>query len=350
MRLVAAILGLAALTGGGFGPVGDMRVPRAAHTATALPDGRVLLAGGCIDHGCESATATTELFDPATQRFEPGPALRRQRVGHVAVPLRDGAVLVVGGWSGANLAVAAERLVDGAFVPAGRLGSPRGGLTATVLRDGRVLVVGGTDGSRTLATAELYEPRFGRFVSTGSMRAARSAHTATLLRDGRVLVVGGSADEDVLRSAELYDPRTGRFTPAGSLRSARHKHAAVRLRDGRVLVVGGSDARDFGGRYRSTELWSPKTKTFRAAPQLREPRFKLPNAVVRLSSGDVLVAGGGRTVERFRPGGRFVGVGTIDGPLAFATATLLPGSHVLVTGGYDESITPTAGAWFYGAP
>ena len=184
--------------------------------------------------------------------------------------------------------------------------SPRGGFTATRLRDGRVLVVGGTTGSETAASAELYDPATGRFVATGSLARSRSAHTATLLRDGRVLVVGGSDGSEVLRTAEIYDPASGRFSAAGALRAPRHKHAAVALRDGRVLVVGGSDVRDFRGRYRVSELWSPATRRFAAAPALREPRFKLPDAVVRLSTGDVLVAGGGDTVERYRPGGRFV--------------------------------------------
>jgi hypothetical protein len=256
-------------------------------------------------------------------------------------------VLVLGGWSGREPTATAERFVGGRFVPTGRLSSPRGGFTATRLRDGRVLVAGGTDGSETLATAELYDPDADRFVPTGGMSRPRNAHTATLLRDGRVLVVGGSSGDAVLRTAEVYDPETGRFEPAGSLRAPRQKHAAVTLRDGRVLVVGGSDARDFRGRYRATELWSPATKRFRAAPQLLEARFKLPDAVVRLSSGDVLVAGGGRTIEQYMPGGRFVGVGEVDGPFMFATATALPGGRVLVAGGYDESITPTAGTWLY---
>jgi Galactose oxidase, central domain/Kelch motif len=225
--------------------------------------------------------------------------------------------------------------------------SPRGGFTATLLRDGRVLVVGGTGGSETLASAELYDPKSGRFVSSGSLARSRNAHTATLLRDGRVLVVGGSDGVDVLRTAEVYDPATERFAPAGALSAPRHKHAAVVLRGGRVLVVGGSDERDSRGRYRSAELWNPATGRFTRAPALREPRFKIPDAVVRLRTGDVLVAGDGDTVERLRPGGRFAEAGELGGSFMFATATALPGGRVLIVGGYDESITPTAGAWLY---
>ncbi len=347
MRLLAAALVVTAVAAGGVQPVRDLGVPRAVHTATALPDGRVLLAGGCVDPGCETATASTELYDPVRRRFARGPRLSRPRVGHAALPLRDGSVLVLGGWSGGVPTGTAERLVGGRFVATGPMLSPRGGFTATRLRDGRVLVVGGTSGSETLASAELYDPATGRFAATGSLARSRNAHTATLLRDGRVLVVGGSDGVDVLRTAEVYDPASGRFSAAGALRSPRHKHAAVVLRDGRVLVVGGSDVRDFRGSYRTTELWSPATGRFSPAPALREPRFKLPDAVVALPSGEVVVAGGGESVERLRPGGRFARAGEVGGPFMFATATALPGGRVLVAGGYDDSITPTAGAWLY---
>jgi Galactose oxidase, central domain/Kelch motif len=342
MSLVAAVT-----LGGGLEPAHDLRVPRAVHTATVLPDGRVLIAGGCTDPGCESATATTELYDPAGRRFLRGPRLRQPRVGHAAVKLRDGSVLVLGGWTARVPTAFAERLVGGRFVSAGRMLSPRGGFTATRLSDGRVLVVGGNSGSEALASAELYDPEPGSFVATGSLARSREAHSATLLRDGRVLVVGGSDGVDVLRTAEVYDPATERFAPAGTLSVPRHKHAAVVLRDGRVLVVGGSDERDSRGRYRSTELWSPATGRFTRASALREPRFKIPDAVVRLSTGDVLVAGDGDTVERLWPGGRFAEAGELDGSFMFATATTLPGGRVLIVGGYDESITPTAGAWLY---
>ena len=130
--------------------------------------------------------------------------------------------------------------------------------------------------------------------------------------------------------------------------SPRHKHAAVVLRDGRVLVVGGSDVRDFRGRYRSTEVWSAATGRFDPAPALREPRFKLPDAVVALRPGRSSSPGAARPSSGSAPGGTLRdGRATFGGPFMFATATVLPGGRVLVAGGYDDSITPTAGAWLY---
>lgn len=349
MKLACTAFALALL--GLSGGVPDMRSPRAAHTASLLPSGAVLVVGGCTVDGCEldERGASTELFQPASGRFVAGPRLAAPRVGHTATVLADGSVLIAGGWDGPSVTGRAEVYDESAsrFAPVGSLRTPRGGATATRLRNGRVLVAGGTRGRESLASAELYDSRTRRFVPTGRMSVPRGGHAAALLRDGRVLVVGGSRlDGPVHRSAELYDPRAGRFIPAAAMSVRRHKHAAVVLRDGRVLVVGGSDARDFGGRHASAELYEPGRRRFRRVGGMTQARFKLPEAVVRLPSGAVLVAGGGATAERYDPRARRFSPAAGTGmELAFSTATVLRDGSVLVAGGYDNRIRPTSRAW-----
>jgi galactose oxidase-like protein/Kelch motif protein len=327
------------------GPV--MSVERAAHTATRLPDGMVLVAGGFRPG--EVTLASAELFDPQTGTFSPTGQMTSVRSGHTATLLKNGFVLLSGGFDDEAPLRTAE-LYDpatGRFERTGSLRARRGGATATLLRDGRVLVAGGYDGDRSLASADLYDPRTGRFSRTGALRAPRAAHTATRLRDGRVLMTGGGNLQDrVLRSAEIYDPRTGRFSATGSLMIRRHKHAAALLRDGRVLVLGGSDERDWGNRYRSAELFNPRTGRFSRAAALSRARFKFPDAVVVMPSGAVLVAGGAEVVERFG-GGRFASVALLDAARYNPTATLLRGGEVLIAGGYDRSIKPTAQSFLY---
>ena len=352
MRTLALALLLLTGTSSPEGPVrptAAMGTPRAAHTATPLTTGKVLLAGGCTGSGCEldGTTAAAELFDPRTGRFEPTGPMTSRRVGHSATSLADGRVLIAGGWNERGLTASAE-LYDparGTFAPAGAMNAARGGFTATPLADGRVLIAGGSSDGRSLAGAELYDPATGEFSPTGSLALARSAHTASRLRNGRVLVVGGSNRGGVLRSAELYDPPTGRFSRASRLRVPRHKHAAVSLASGRVLVVGGSDERDYRGRYATAELYDPR-RGFVAAGRMAAARFKLPDAIALLRSGRILVAGGAETVEVYDVARRrFTKVGRTGAELAFSTATTLPGGDVLVAGGYDPRIAVTARAW-----
>lgn len=350
MRLaLLAVLALPALVGSGITST-KMAVPRAAHTATLLPSGHVLVAGGCTVESCEldEPGATTELFDPSTSRFNPGPQLGAPRVGHVAALLADGSVLIAGGWLPSGVTATAERYdaARGAFLPAGTMTTPRGSPTATRLGDGRVLLAGGSADGRVLRSAELYVPRTGRFARTGALAVARGAHVAVALRDGRVLVIGGSDGRRVLASTELYDPRLGRFVPGPALVTARHKHAAVVLRDGSVLVVGGSNERDGSGRYATAELWRPGWPRFRSTGRMADRRFKLADGVARLPDGRVLVAGGARRLELYDPRKRsFAGAGRIGAELSFSTATLLRDGRVLVAGGYDERITISSTAW-----
>lgn len=329
-------------------PVGTMGVPRAAHSATLLTDGKVLLVGGCSVDSCEvdARGATAELYDPERRLFLRTGSLSAPRVGHAAVRARDGRVVVIGGWRGARQTPSVEAYdpVGGAFSAAGSLRTARGGFTATLLRDGRVLVVGGASNGRVLASAEIYEPRTRRSTPAARLRAARSAHTATLLPDGRVLVVGGTDGRRVLASAEVWNPRTRAWSAAGRLREARHKHAAAAVRGG-VLIVGGSDERDFRGRYASAELYDLRLRRFVVVQAMTEARFKITDAVVAVPGG-AIVGGGGRTVEVFDVSSRrFGAIGTVGTALSFVTATRLRNGDVLLAGGYDDALNVTARAW-----
>ncbi len=82
---------------------GPMLTPRFKHTMIALRDGRVLVIGGTTDD--TELLANTELFDPRTLRFEPGPALQtgRYKLSGAVAEVGDDRFVVGGGGAGVEL-------------------------------------------------------------------------------------------------------------------------------------------------------------------------------------------------------------------------------------------------------
>ncbi len=86
-----------------YSPSGYSELPREGYSSTLLPSGQVLVAGGetcplaCSQHNVPVPLASTQLYDPATDRWAAGPPLGVARAGHTATLLPDGQLLVVGG-------------------------------------------------------------------------------------------------------------------------------------------------------------------------------------------------------------------------------------------------------------
>jgi hypothetical protein len=231
---------------------------RNGHTATALPSGLVLMAGGLCDRGkmrddpsLQAPHFALSLWDSATRGWLAAPTLRQARLGHSASLMPDGSVLLVGGHADPALApgpeepvlASTERYVAGAVQPAPTLQKARAGHTSTVLPDGSVLVVGGFDAQgRAIGQAEWLAPGAAGWREVAGPRVPRHGHSATLLSDGRVLVAGGvGPDGSARREVEVWDPGSGRWSDAALLPVALHGHAATLLANGQVLVAGGAN-------------------------------------------------------------------------------------------------------------
>lgn len=184
---------------------GSMSTPRFEHTATALDDGRVLIAGGQGPPiaGIVSALATTEIYDPAVDSFRKSNDMGDARFNHTAVKLPDRTVMVVGG-------------------------------------------SGGTNGETSLSTAEVFNPGDGSWTSAGTLTGSRSGHTATAFPDGRVLVAGGElitrGNHRSLNTAEIFSLDKREWRSAGQMNCPRSEASAALLGDGSVLVVAGDFA------------------------------------------------------------------------------------------------------------
>src|SRR6202162_4862640 len=195
-------------TPGALRPASPMLEPRSGHTATLLPDGKVLIAGGMRRN--QDFYRSAELYDPATGKFQATGASAIARVGHPAVLLHSGKVLIVGGWIGHGETDSAE-LYDpatGKFSPLAKMTSRRGRPAATLLTNGDVLITGGgaSDGPGGIASAEIFHAATSLFESLSPMHSARIEQTTTVLRDGRVLIAGGRGDSVTART-ETCRPR-----------------------------------------------------------------------------------------------------------------------------------------------
>jgi hypothetical protein len=197
---------------GAFTATAPMIAARQLHTATLLPSGEVLVAGGQGSrHPDANALASAELYDPTSGTFTATGSLATARQDHSATLLPSGKVLIAGGmpYSGIGAFASAELYdpASGTFMSAGAMTAARYSHTATLLPNGKVLIVGGGDHANYAdesSSAEQYDSAMGDFTATGTMTIPRLGHTATLLPSGKVLVAGGGSAAGVVSSAEIY--------------------------------------------------------------------------------------------------------------------------------------------------
>jgi hypothetical protein len=333
-----------------FTDAGNMTMVRFDHTATLLPSGDVLLVGGgTFTNGNYAETTSAELFDHASRTFRLTGEMKTARRWHTATLLPNGKVLVAGGgvdggWD--YYPMDSAELYDpttGQFAAIGNMQVARLWHTATLLANGKVLIAGGYRPDQLFATAELYDPATKTFAPTGSMSQERAQHTATLLRDGRVLVIGGCwRCSEEQRSAEIYDPLTGRFADAGSF--WRIEHTATLLDDGRVFTAGGYSYDDITQYmyHNDAQFFSVESGESNLAAKMSDYRFG--HTATKLLDGQVLIIGGWNqkspldTADLFDVTTEsFLQTEAMAKPREGHTATLLLDGRVLVTGGISSS-------------
>jgi hypothetical protein len=178
--------------------------PRTGHTATLLPGGEVLLAGGLVPGyvgGPSPGPSDTAVrFDPATGAFQPTGPMTLRRQGHTATRLPDGRVLVTGGLTldrdgFTRVHSASAEFYDpasGTFAATWPLTRPRSGHQATLLSTGQVLITGGEGDPLYAGNArwgELFDPGTGRF-SPIQLDQDRNGEAVIALPGGGALLTG----------------------------------------------------------------------------------------------------------------------------------------------------------------
>jgi hypothetical protein len=282
------------------------------HTGTLLDDGRVLLAGGS-DLGAGGAiVGTLEIYDPQTMSFEllTG-SLQVPRAAHTATKLSDGRVLIVGGTNAAGQVTQAVEIFDpasGSTSLVGGMNRPRVTHSATLLPDGRLFVAGGlsfvnpSDQFATLGstedTTEIFDPNTASWTFGPTLPKRLSGHGAALGNDGRVLIAGGLEVDfifglpfpTVTAAARRFDPASGAFVPAAALPSPRVFHVLAAEDDGRIVSVGGANLVGLGYQILNlVQRYDPAGNTWSSLPSLARARA-YPN-LVRSDSGWVVIGG-----------------------------------------------------------
>jgi N-acetylneuraminic acid mutarotase len=212
------------------------------HTATLLPNGKVLVAGGFGITGSDIA----EIYDPVLNSWTAAANMHIVRTSHTATVLPNGKVLLVGETANALTTPQSSEVYD----PSSNTWSTpkatkiiRHGARATMLPNGKVLLAGGYDMTGPVAGYELYDPANDTWTLQAGARVTALSSTFTLLPTGKVLAaggIGGPPSMDGSSNAELYDPVTNSWAATGSMNTGRYSHAATLLPNGKVLIMGGT--------------------------------------------------------------------------------------------------------------
>jgi len=258
----------------------DMNFNRVLYTATLLPNGNVLISGGSGGPSSDSNPAddaplsSTEIFVPSgnSGTFEPAvstPVMGSARQQHTATLLPNGKVLIAGGFNGSNGATALKTTelydpVANTFTPGPPMNLARFGASASLYADGTVLIAGGNvlvgDSSfAPTSSVEIYDPATNTFaVTTPSMNQTVGVPIATLLQNGAVLVVASNAlttTGNALFEApgEVY---AGGFTPyPPQPKLGRQNQTVTLLPNGKLLIAGGMLL--LNGETNTTEIINP---------------------------------------------------------------------------------------------
>ena len=234
-----------------WSPTGSMAERRGTHTAMLVTTAedkvkvKVLVVGGLntVKKGRNWKTnylASAELYDPVAETWSSTGGMATARFLPTATALDDGKVLIAGGWDGETELTNGELYdpIAETWSPTSSMVVPRSYHSATLLSDGRVLVAGGYGRVNELASAEVYDPapdpQTGTLTGTViefDKRSPIKGVTVTIRETGQ------SAKTDHNGIYTIPDVRVGDVTVIAKKRSYGGQGKLATITDGGTTVV-----------------------------------------------------------------------------------------------------------------
>lgn len=270
------------------------------HTANLMHDGRVIVVGNAFS---TAGGTPTNIWDPATGAWTTaGPMLTTYKAYHTSHTLANGKVLAVSGSDSTGSPSTGCQLYDpaaGTWTAAAPIPVQRYYHYGVTLRDGRVLVGGGYYLGYLFSTS-LYSPTTNTWSNGPNMNHSRQYACAALLPNGRVLVVGGFGSNGIsttyLNTAEIYDPTGNTWSLTGNPTVGGYGGVVAALPSGRVFKAFG-----YNLAYRNNvELFDVQTGTWQA--QAVMPYAGYQGRAVPLINGETMSVGGYSTTSGYTNG------------------------------------------------
>ena len=282
---------------------------RVGHTVTSLLSGQVLIIGGCSSCDARIALNATEMYDPTQNTFTPLTATTTiGRIGHTATLLPNGRVLIVGGFNG-FLTVNTAEVYDAIPAPAENLDwtalapmlEARDQFAGGVI-DGKIYIFGGNGDPEgiNLKTTEVYDPALNEWNGLASNEhnggnGVEEISSAVL--NGKLYVFGayGSGTSNgVFNFVEEYDPATDAWrslTPRPTTVAA----ATAVTYNGEVYLFGGY--KDGTGQSNdAVEAYNPATNTWRTVTST--PGYIVGAAIAVIGDRAYMIGGLEENIDR----------------------------------------------------
>ena len=258
----------------------QMATPRADFAAVAV-DGRLWALGGIGGDG-GTRLDTTEVYDPASNTWRPGPPLQTARSAFGAATIGQ-TIYTFGGATTEGASTTTVRALDtttGQWRDLAPLPAPLANAAVAQL-DGTIYLIGGEANGGAVPPVYAYAPAANGWRTLAALPTPRSELAAVPL-EGKIYAIGGLANGAASATVEVYDPATDRWLAGAPLLAPMASFGAAVV-DGRIYAVGSP----------SHEMLDPRVDRWVEAEAIPTPREG--DGVVAL--GDTIYVLGGNAIS-----------------------------------------------------